>query len=270
MAKSPELNRREALAHLAVGTSALAVTAACGSSQASPAPDTVADAAGDTPNNEDTPAPADVPTDAAATVDTPLTVDDFPDTTCSIAPRMTAGPYYFSVDQLRRDISEGKPGARLRLGFRVMDENCEPIPDALVDIWHCDALGYYAGFAHADPDEGVPAEIIADEDETFMRGVQPTSADGIAEFVTIYPGFYRIRTVHVHLKVHLNDNELVTTQTFFPDPVSDRIYLGEPYNQRDPRDVYNVNEGVSPADIMNVVGLADGYRATITLQVRRS
>lgn len=269
MTTKSDLSRREALTHLALGAGAVAatVTVACGSSRASPPSEPISDARQEagTDTSVDTGTP-----DLGTSVATSLGPEDFTDRACVLAPAMTAGPYYFSVDQLRRDITEGKPGVPLRLGFRVMDENCQPIPDALVDIWHCDALGYYAGFAYADPDEGVPDRIVADEDETFLRGVQPTREDGIAEFVTIYPGFYRIRTVHVHVKVHLDDNELVTTQTFFDDSVSDEVYRSSPYNQREARDIYNTDEGVRRSDVMDIVALDDGYRATITLQVRRS
>jgi protocatechuate 3,4-dioxygenase beta subunit len=276
-----ELNRRQALAHLAIGTGALAaVGLACGSSQASAdasavggdAPDAAADATApsDAPDSAEVDAPADISAGPPSTVDSPIDPAEFSDDTCILAPAMGAGPYYFSVDQLRRDITEGKPGTALRLGFRVMDQNCEPIPDALVDIWHCDALGYYAGFADADPDEGVPAEITPDEDETFLRGIQPTDTDGIADFATIYPGFYRIRAVHIHVKVHLNDNELITTQAYLDDSISDRVYEEEPYSERTVRDVYNSDERASAEETMAVREVDGGYRATITLQVRRT
>ncbi|MFT6400501.1 MAG: protocatechuate 3,4-dioxygenase beta subunit [Bradymonadia bacterium] len=279
----PDLNRREALAHLALSAGAVAVTslAACDSSQVTavtPEADSGADAPEDTPQadlGDTSDIASDIASDsfgdaaASVSVDVPLVDADFGAAECLLAPSATAGPYYFEVDQLRRDITEGKPGETLQLGFRVMDDECNPIPDAVVDIWHCDASGYYAGFADADPDEGVPAEIIADEDETFLRGIQATNADGIAEFRTIYPGFYRIRAVHIHVKVHLNDRQLATTQTYFPDSVSDQVYQQEPYSERSARDVYNEDEGVVDHETMDAAAIAGGHRATITLQVRR-
>jgi len=36
------------------------------------------------------------------------------------------------------------------------------------------------------------------DDETDLRGAQVTNAEGIVAFVTIYPGWYRGRTVHIH------------------------------------------------------------------------
>jgi hypothetical protein len=32
------------------------------------------------------------------------------------------------------------------------------------------------------------------------------SADGIVEFLTVVPGWYRGRSVHIHLRVHLDDS----------------------------------------------------------------
>ena len=109
----------------------------------------------------------------------------------------TEGPYYFDADAIRRDIREDRAGARLRLALRVRDAGtCEPIPDGVVDIWHADAEGGYSGF-------GGGGGGAARTDTRYLRGAQVTNADGIAELVTIYPGWYQGRTVHIHAKVHL-------------------------------------------------------------------
>ena len=47
-------------------------------------------------------------------------------------------------------------------------------PSAAVDVWHCDAGGGYSG---GQGDSG-----------TFLRGIQATGDDGLAEFATVYPG----------------------------------------------------------------------------------
>ena len=40
------------------------------------------------------------------------------------------------------------PGAPLELNLMVQRVGtCQPIADAIVEIWHCDALGEYSGFA---------------------------------------------------------------------------------------------------------------------------
>jgi hypothetical protein len=68
--------------------------------------------------------------------------------TCRQTAEQTEGPFYFDVDEIRGDTREDRDGSELRLGIRVRDAACEPLPDAVVDIWHCDAEGSYS----AEPD----------------------------------------------------------------------------------------------------------------------
>jgi protocatechuate 3,4-dioxygenase beta subunit len=112
---------------------------------------------------------------------------------CVLTPEQDEGPFYIDLARVRRDIVEDRPGVPLALALTVVDAStCEPIRDAAVDVWHCDALGVYSG----EPSEGSSGE-------TYLRGIQLTGADGRAEFATIYPGQYPGRTTHIHLKVHL-------------------------------------------------------------------
>ena len=127
--------------------------------------------------------------------------------TCVLTPEMTEGPYYLDGDKVRRDIREGRPGTRLDLATTVVDvSTCKPIKGAAVDIWHCDAGGTYSGFAQEGTDG-----------DTFMRGIQRTTKTGLATFVTVYPGWYSGRTVHIHVQVSLGGNVLHTGQLFFPE-----------------------------------------------------
>jgi protocatechuate 3,4-dioxygenase beta subunit len=186
--------------------------------------------------------------------------------TCTLSREMTEGPYYFDVDAIRADVREGKPGTSLRLGVLVQDaDSCEPLPDAVVDIWHCDAEGLYSGFESAS--RGGPGGGRTD-DETYLRGAQVTNADGIVEFTTIYPGWYRGRTVHIHCTVHLNRNELLTSQLFFDDEVTDRVYAGSPYADSGERDVRNTDDGIFDESlVLTTTQDGDGYLALITFSV---
>lgn len=47
---------------------------------------------------------------------------------------------------LRTSIREDQPGVSLTLLIKVVDANCEPVPDAFVDIWSCNSTGYYSGY----------------------------------------------------------------------------------------------------------------------------
>jgi protocatechuate 3,4-dioxygenase beta subunit len=66
--------------------------------------------------------------------------------TRTLTPAATQGPYYFDADRIRSDIREDRPGRPLRIAIKVRDsEACEPLPDAVVEIWHCDVAGLYSG-----------------------------------------------------------------------------------------------------------------------------
>ncbi|GLW59526.1 protocatechuate dioxygenase [Kitasatospora phosalacinea] len=66
--------------------------------------------------------------------------------TCTLTAQTTQGPYYFDADKIRSDIREDREGVRLRLAVRVQDsETCRAVPNAVVEIWHCDASGTYSG-----------------------------------------------------------------------------------------------------------------------------
>src|SRR4051812_43337632 len=65
---------------------------------------------------------------------------------CVLTPEQTEGPYYVAGEKLRRKITEGRPGTPLTLDLKVVNAStCKPIKGAIVDIWHCDALGTYSG-----------------------------------------------------------------------------------------------------------------------------
>lgn len=120
--------------------------------------------------------------------------------TCVVKPEQTEGPYYVDTQLNRSDIREEREGIPLELTFNVsrVDEGnaaaCGPLAGALVDIWHCDALGEYSGV------EDNAAGDFDTRGETFLRGYQVTDENGTARFTTIYPGWYQGRAVHIHLR----------------------------------------------------------------------
>jgi hypothetical protein len=139
--------------------------------------------------------------------------------TCVLTPELTQGPFYIPNEKLRRNITDGHPGTTLILQLAVVDAStCKPIKGAAVDIWHADASGVYSG--------------VAGNTGTFLRGVQKTDHTGLAVFDTIYPGWYRGRAVHIHVKVHLGGNVVHTGQLFLPDALSDQVYEAAPYKTR--------------------------------------
>ncbi len=79
---------------------------------------------------------------------------------------------------------------------------CEPVPDAVVDIWHCDALGVYSHYTSAGVG-GTGGMQGSTDATTFLRGVQLTDAQGKVTFDSLYPGFYQGRVTHIHVKVQV-------------------------------------------------------------------
>lgn len=211
--------------------------------------------------------------------------------TCSLAKEETQGPYWFDVDAIRTDITEDRPGAPLQLALRVVDGatcdadgNPEGIRNAVVEIWHCDAGGSYSGFESGagGPPGGGPGggggevsdgsysegvqEATPTDDSTYLRGAQVTDQDGVAQFATIYPGWYSGRTVHIHLKVHIDKKNVLTTQLYFDDDFTAKVYEASPYASRPNRDVFNDGDSIYDASgLVTAVADGDGYAAALNL-----
>jgi protocatechuate 3,4-dioxygenase beta subunit len=183
---------------------------------------------------------------------------------CILTPEQTEGPYYIAGEKLRRNITEGRPGAPLVLRTFVVDaSSCRSIPSAAVDIWHADASGIYSGFG-----DGASSR-------TFMRGIQRTNAKGLAQFRTVYSGWYQGRTVHIHVKVHVSGNVVHTGQLYFPDSMTDAVYRRAPYSARGSRDVRNASDSIfrggGKRSMVSVKKNSAGvYVATITMGVHRT
>jgi protocatechuate 3,4-dioxygenase beta subunit len=183
--------------------------------------------------------------------------------TCVLAPEQTEGPYYIEGERVRRTITDGRPGTPLRLRLRVVDAaTCKPIRRAAVDVWHCDAGGLYSGFGDAGGNR------------TFMRGVERTDAKGYVTFLTVYPGWYQGRTVHIHVKVHVGGNVVHTGQLYFPDAVTDAVYRQAPYGARPDRTTRNSSDAIyrngGRRSRLALRKSGAGYVGTITMGVHRS
>ncbi len=236
----PPVNRRQALAGF--GTVSLsALLAACSDD--------------DKPQATQSEATTEATTSEATTAPSEDLSGLFDDTSsCTLTPELTEGPFYFDVDSIRSDIREDRQGVTLRLAIRVRDaESCEPIRSAVVDIWQADAEGQYSGF---------------EDNETYLRGAQVTNSAGIAEFVTIYPGWYQGRTVHIHAKVHLDKQTVLTTQLFFDEKTQRAVYDSGPYavgdTDNDSDSVFN------DALVLATRPEGDGYLGAISVDVGRA
>jgi protocatechuate 3,4-dioxygenase beta subunit len=177
---------------------------------------------------------------------------------CSLTPEQTEGPFYFDADAVRSDVREDREGTALRLAIRVRGAgSCEPIADAVVDVWHADAEGAYSGF-------DVP-------DERFLRGTQVTDGEGIVEFTTIYPGWYPGRTPHIHARVHLDRTSLLTTQLYFDEAVSEAVFAGDAYARDEAQDVGNADDGIFDQRLALALSRQDeGWLGAISFDVEEA
>ena len=147
---------------------------------------------------------------------------------CVARPEKTEGPYFvdekLNRSDIRSDPGDGtvSAGLPLQLAFsvaRISGSACTAFAGALVDVWHCDALGVYSDVS--DPG-------FQTKGKKFLRGYQVTDANGLARFTTIYPGWYQGRTVHIHFKIRSDAGAATglefTSQLFFDDAVTDQVH----------------------------------------------
>ncbi|HEY8169863.1 MAG TPA: intradiol ring-cleavage dioxygenase [Candidatus Limnocylindria bacterium] len=197
---------------------------------------------------------------------------------CVMVPELTEGPYYVDGVMERADIRTDPNGGKTRDGVpleltfavaRVNDSDCSPFEGAVVDIWHCDALGEYSGVSGAGQSDQTGSR--------WLRGYQVTDANGLAAFTTVYPGWYSGRAVHVHFKVRTNPasnaGAELTSQLFFDDELSRELFTTrEPYAQKGEQDVTNDRDGIFAASNgqlgLTPVAHGDGYAATFALGVQ--
>jgi protocatechuate 3,4-dioxygenase beta subunit len=122
-------------------------------------------------------------------------------------PAQTAGPFYTPNTPERTSFLEpGITGTRMIVQGTVLDTSCQPIPGAMLDVWHADDAGRYDNAGYK------------------LRGHFFAGADGRFALETIMPGLYPGRTRHFHIRVQAPNQPPLTTQLYFP---------GEPANAQD-------------------------------------
>ena len=167
---------------------------------------------------------------------------------CVARPEQTEGPYFVDERLNRADIRSdpaagiAKPGIPFLLALsisRLHGGACSPLAGAQVDLWHCDAGGIYSDVT--DPH-------FRTVGQRFLRGYQVTDRQGTVRFTTIYPGWYDGRTVHLHFKVRTepasSKGHEFTSQLYFDDALSDRVFGRAPYAGRGERTTRNADDGI--------------------------
>jgi protocatechuate 3,4-dioxygenase beta subunit len=170
-------------------------------------------------------------------------------TACAVTCELTQGPCYSSQSVERQDISYGYEGLPLRLCLRILDESCQPVSGAVVDVWHVGPTGKYSGDDPANEDVAYCTGNDADfTSHLYFRGKQTADADGIVAFDTCFPGWYSGRTIHIHMTIRIGDDAYLTTQFGFDDTLDDEIVTTQPiYKDRGQRDTTNTSDGILSA-----------------------
>lgn len=160
---------------------------------------------------------------------------------CRLITQDVLGPYHIEHYPQRSDVREDQPGVPLTLNFRVVNAaSCEPLPGALVTIWHCNADGQYSGVENIMLNEDMtPADEKLDlRSEQFLRGVQTSDAQGRVTFQTVFPGWYYPRVTHIHVRIAPPDyGEVATTQLYLRNADCDAVYATPHYAHRGPNPV---------------------------------
>ena len=131
-----------------------------------------------------------------------------PGEACSgLTQSQTEGPYYIADTPERNSLfEEGMPGTRLILVGYVLDQNCQPLPNAWLDFWQADASGEYDNAGYR------------------LRGHQFTDQQGRYYLETILPGLYSSRPIeHIHVKVRPEGGQEITSQLYFPQQPVDGL-----------------------------------------------
>jgi len=149
---------------------------------------------------------------------------------CDATPRQPVGPFYPVSDQAdkNKDLTMVDGGTALASGTflylsgTVTDQNCQPVPRVVVEIWQACETGRY----NHPGDEDNPGAL----DPNFQYwGIALTDSDGRYDFKTIIPGHYDAapgwtRPPHIHFKLHKRGIRELITQMYF---------AGNPYNEND-------------------------------------
>lgn len=127
----------------------------------------------------------------------------------------------------RRDLTssidggETVTGTAMSITLSLVDitNDNQPMTNAVVYLWHCDAQGRYSMYS-----DGVT-------DQTWLRGVQVSDSNGQVTFDSIVPGCYTGRYPHLHFEVFTSidditdaTNAVLTSQIVVPESVT-----AEPY-----------------------------------------
>lgn len=198
---------------------------------------------------------------------------------CELTPVSVEGPYFIELHKIRSDVRENATGVNLGLKFQIVDiETCSGISGASVEIWSCDAQGFYSGYRGRSPDE-VPKSArhqMPTDNSTFLRGGQVSDDEGYVRFLTKVPGYYAGRAIHLHVLVSVLKWDVFVGQMYMPEDIIEHI-LQEPAYHREPdaaprvrneEDIYFVSSGGNITTLLPTVAYDGSLQASRRLGVK--
>ena len=137
--------------------------------------------------------------------------------------------------------------------------SCAPVTNASVEIWHCDAAGNYSEYGNVTS-------------STWLRGIQPVDAGGVARFTTIYPGWYAGRATHIHIEVFVNNRSVKTSQIAFPEDINSAVYASGVYASKGQNPTKTDRDSIFSdgftSELATVAGnTTSGYNATFQVGI---
>lgn len=191
---------------------------------------------------------------------------------CPVSPSETKGPFPIKTPSqlVLENIKSDRVGIALLINLKIenTNNNCAPLPNVLVDVWHCDKDGNYSEYGGTQMQQTDYTAVH------FLRGRQTTNSNGEVSFLSIYPGWYQGRAPHIHVEVlSSNGTSLLVTQIAFPENISSVVYSSTNYSAHGQADTSNLKDNIFAdsltSELATVTGnLTDGYTLTKTITVK--
>jgi protocatechuate 3,4-dioxygenase beta subunit len=194
---------------------------------------------------------------------------------CTATSSETAGPYptITPSSYVRSNIVDGQAGVALTIKITIknLNNSCAALSGALVDIWHCTAVGYYSEYTDTPGGGYATVDYTASH---FLRGRQTTDTNGLVTFTSIFPGWYSPRAPHIHVHIYnAAGTSLLITQIAFPTDICNTVYTtASDYKAHGTQDTANTADTVFSDSLANelsaVTGsVSAGYALTHTIYV---
>lgn len=161
------------------------------------------------------------------------------DPVCILSPEGEVGPFWVKGELIRSNVRDSEAGVPVILDGQFINiETCEPIADLYWVVWNCNSTGVYSGVQSSMNGNGDDASNL---NKTFLRGIQKTDQDGVAQFQSVFPGHYSGRATHVHVVAHVGATVLANDtltggnvahigQLFFDQDLITEVEALYPYN----------------------------------------